>query len=103
MSVLHSLIGKRHFLTSTLVGTVGVFLPVTAAHAQTTPPSPASAGTLAVAATTASPNATVAGTSVIGAAMAQPSGFFCSSLLGKQAGLFRPERGRHTRRRERLS
>jgi hypothetical protein len=37
MSVLHSLIGRRHFLASTLVGTIGVFLPVTAAHAETTP------------------------------------------------------------------
>jgi pimeloyl-ACP methyl ester carboxylesterase len=75
MSLVHSLIDRRQFLASTLVGTVGVFLPVTAAHAETTPPSPAGAETLAPAPTTASPNATVAGTSVIGAAaVAQPSG-----------------------------
>jgi pimeloyl-ACP methyl ester carboxylesterase len=34
MSVLHSLIGRRRFLASTLVGTIGVFLSVTAAMAQ---------------------------------------------------------------------
>src|SRR5205823_2128462 len=43
MSVLHSLFGRRHFLASTLVGTLGVFLPMTAAHAQTARPSPAGA------------------------------------------------------------
>ena len=75
MSVLYSLIDIRHFLASTLVGTIGVFLPLTDAHAETTPPSPAGTQTLAAAPTTASPNATVAGASVIGAAAtAQPSG-----------------------------
>ena len=34
MSVLHSLIGRRRFLASTLVGTIGVFLSVTTAMAQ---------------------------------------------------------------------
>jgi len=75
MSVLYSLIDIRHFLASTLVGTIGVFLPLTDAHAETTPPSSASTQTLAAAPTTASPNAPVASTSVIGApATAQPSG-----------------------------
>jgi len=73
MWVLYSLIDIRHFLASTLVGTIGVFLPLTDAHAATTPPSSASTQTLAAAPTTASRNATVAGTSVIGAP-AQPSG-----------------------------
>ena len=43
MSVLHSVIGRRYFLASTLVGTIGVFLPVTAAHTATTPLSAAGA------------------------------------------------------------
>src|SRR5580704_7247914 len=38
-SVLHSLIGRRHFLATTLVGTIGgAFLPVIPAHAETAPP-----------------------------------------------------------------
>jgi mannose-6-phosphate isomerase-like protein (cupin superfamily) len=58
-----------------LAGTIGAFLPVTAAHAQTTPPSPAGAQTLAPAPTAARLNAAIAGASVIGAAAAaQPTG-----------------------------
>jgi len=37
VSVLHSLIGRCYFLTPTLIGTIGVFLPVIAAHAEPTP------------------------------------------------------------------
>jgi pimeloyl-ACP methyl ester carboxylesterase len=75
MSVLHSLIGRRHFLALTLAGTLGAFLAVTAAHAEATPPSRAGAETLAPAPTAADPTAAAAGTSVIGAvAMAEPSG-----------------------------
>jgi pimeloyl-ACP methyl ester carboxylesterase len=74
MSVLHSLIGRRHLLASTLVGAIGIFVPVSAAHAETTPP-PAGAETLTPPSPTASPNATVAGDSAIGAATApQASG-----------------------------
>jgi pimeloyl-ACP methyl ester carboxylesterase len=73
MSVLHSLIGRRHFLASALAG---VFLPVTASYAETTSPSPAGAETPPPAPTTSRPNATVAGASVIAAAAAatQPTG-----------------------------
>ncbi|HEX5933239.1 MAG TPA: hypothetical protein VFY63_03655 [Pseudorhizobium sp.] len=39
MSVLHSVIGRRHLLGSILVGTIGVLPPVSAAHAETPPPS----------------------------------------------------------------
>jgi pimeloyl-ACP methyl ester carboxylesterase len=73
VSVLHSLIGKRHFLTTTLVGTIGgAFLPVIPAHAETAPPSPA-AETPAPA-TTGTPNTILAATPLIAAAMTQPSG-----------------------------
>src|SRR5208283_4500087 len=75
MSALYSLSDIRHFLASMLVGTIGVLLPLTDAHAETTPPSPAGTQTLVAAPTTASANASVSGTSVIGAAAtAQPSG-----------------------------
>ncbi len=74
MSVLHSLIGRRHLLASALVGTIGVFIPVSAAHAETTPPSPAGAETLAPPSPTASPSAAVAEGSVIGAATAPQPG-----------------------------
>src|SRR5208337_4207812 len=67
MPVLRSLIDTRQFLASTLVGTIGVFVPLADAHAETTPPSPAGAQTLSAAPRAAS-NATAAGTSVISAA-----------------------------------
>src|SRR5271165_1251914 len=73
MSVLYSLIDIRHFFATPLVGTIGVFVPLADAHAETTPPSPAGAQTLSAAPRAAS-NATAAGTSVISAAaMAQAS------------------------------
>ena len=74
MSVLHSVIGRRHLLGSVLVGTIGVLLPVSAAHAETPPPSPAGAETLAPAPSLGSPNAAVSGSSVIGAAAAAQPG-----------------------------
>ncbi len=75
MSVLHSVIGRRHLLAgSVLVGTIGVLLPVSAAHAETPPPSPAGAETLAPAPSLGSPNAAVSGSSVIGAAAAAQPG-----------------------------
>ncbi len=73
MPVLRSLIDTRQFLASTLVGTIGVFVPLADAHAETTPPSPAGTQTLSAAPRAAS-NASAAGTSMIGAAaMAQAS------------------------------
>jgi pimeloyl-ACP methyl ester carboxylesterase len=72
MSLLHPLIGRRLFLSSTLVGTIGTFLPANAAHAGTTRSAPGGAEALSRA---PAPSAAVAATSVIGAAaMAQPSG-----------------------------
>ena len=40
MPGLRPLLGRRHFLASTMVGTVALVLPVTGAHASTTPPAP---------------------------------------------------------------
>jgi pimeloyl-ACP methyl ester carboxylesterase len=74
MSVLHSVIGRRHLLGSFLVGTIGVLLPVSAAHAETPPPSPVGAQTLAPAPLLGSPNAAVSGSSLIGAAAAAQPG-----------------------------
>ncbi len=69
MSVLHSLIGRRYFLASTLAGTFGAVLPVTAARADKRPRSPAD--------TEMAPSApaTAGGVSVVAAAAStQPSG-----------------------------
>lgn len=68
MSVLHSVIGRRHLLGSVLVGTIGVLLPVSAAHAE--PP----AGAELLRALAGQPNAAVSGSSVIGAAAAAQPG-----------------------------
>jgi pimeloyl-ACP methyl ester carboxylesterase len=70
-----SLIGRRDFLvTSAMAGAFGALLP-TAAHAETTPPSPPGVETPAAASTTASLNASSTGTFMIGAvATAQPNG-----------------------------
>jgi pimeloyl-ACP methyl ester carboxylesterase len=76
MSVVHPLIGRRLFVSSTLVGAVGIFLRAIAAHARTARSVPGSAEALSPA-PAPSPNrsTTVAETSVIGAAaMAQASG-----------------------------
>ena len=54
MSGLYSLIGRRHRLaTSALFGAIGIFLPATAAHAETTSPAPGGAQTFAPASATA--------------------------------------------------
>jgi pimeloyl-ACP methyl ester carboxylesterase len=59
MRTVNPFVGRRHFLAATVAGTIGAFLPVTAAHAETTPPSAASAETL-----TQAPAATNTGTVV---------------------------------------
>jgi pimeloyl-ACP methyl ester carboxylesterase len=75
MSVLHSLIGRRRFLATTLAGTSGVFLPMTVAGAETTRPSPAGADRATPAPATAGRSAVAGGASVIAAAAsALPSG-----------------------------
>jgi pimeloyl-ACP methyl ester carboxylesterase len=75
MSVLHSLIGRRHFLASTLAGTSGVFLPAAVARAETTPRAPAGADRAPTAPTAARRGAIAAGASVMAAAAsAMPSG-----------------------------
>jgi pimeloyl-ACP methyl ester carboxylesterase len=68
MSVLHPLIGRRLFSSSTLVGAIGILLPATAAPGGAEVLSPAPAPS-------ANGSTAVADTSVIGlAATAQPSG-----------------------------
>jgi pimeloyl-ACP methyl ester carboxylesterase len=75
MPGLRLLIGRRLFLASTVAGTIGAFIPFTAAHASTVPPGPAGAETLApTPSTTASPGTTIAGNSVIGAAATTQAG-----------------------------
>ena len=74
MSVLHSLIGRRHFLATSLIGTIGAFLPA-AAHTGTIPASAAGAETLTAPRAMTRLDAPRAGAAVIAAAaMAQPSG-----------------------------
>jgi pimeloyl-ACP methyl ester carboxylesterase len=66
---------RRHFLATALAGTAGALFSVSAARAQTTPPSSADAQTPASAPTTARADATIAGAAMIGAAAAaQPAG-----------------------------
>jgi pimeloyl-ACP methyl ester carboxylesterase len=67
MPGLRPLIGRRHFLASTVLGTVGVLLPMSAAHASTAPPSPPGAETLAPT-QVPTPAAPVGDASIIGAA-----------------------------------
>ena len=75
MSVLHSLIGRRRFLASTLAGTSGVFLSAAVARAETTPDAPGGADGATVAHPTARLGAIAAGGSVtVAAASAMPSG-----------------------------
>jgi len=72
---LHPLLARRHFLTSTVFGTVGVLLPLSAANAQSTPPStPAPAETLTQAPSISSPTAGTAGTAFLAATEAAPTG-----------------------------
>ncbi len=44
MSGFHPHLGRRHFLATTMLGSIGVILPVSAAHGATTPPPPAPSG-----------------------------------------------------------
>jgi pimeloyl-ACP methyl ester carboxylesterase len=75
MSVLHSLIGRRRFLASTLAGTSGVFLSAAVARAETTPDAPGGADGATVTHPTARLGAIAAGGSVmVAAASAMPSG-----------------------------
>jgi hypothetical protein len=76
MSVLHTWIGRRPFLSSTLVGVIGTFLRATAARAGTARSVPGSAEALSPAPAPSTNHSTaVAETSVISAAaMAQASG-----------------------------
>jgi len=74
MSGLRPLIGRRHFLASTLVGTIGLCLPATAAQAAAGPPTTPGAETLSQT-STLSPATAAGESSLIGAAAtAQPSG-----------------------------
>jgi pimeloyl-ACP methyl ester carboxylesterase len=70
----HPLLARRHFLTSTVLGTVGILIPMSAANAQpTTPPVPPPTETLTQKPATAPSATTTASTSFIAAA-AEPSG-----------------------------
>src|SRR6476646_1683139 len=40
MTGLRASLGRRHFLASTIVGSVGLLLPLSPAHPATTPPAP---------------------------------------------------------------
>jgi pimeloyl-ACP methyl ester carboxylesterase len=73
---IRPLIGRRYFLASAAVGTIGAFLPLSAAHAASTlPPGTPSPQTVApTPSTTASPAASAGEASVIGAATAEQSG-----------------------------
>jgi pimeloyl-ACP methyl ester carboxylesterase len=65
---MRPLIGRRHFLASTMIGTIAALLPAGTAHASTTPPpSPPGAETLSPA-PAQSPSVGAAQASVIGAA-----------------------------------
>jgi pimeloyl-ACP methyl ester carboxylesterase len=68
MDGFHPVIGRRHFLASAAIGTIGALLPLTPAHAETTPPP--GAETLAPAPTSPAPatGATIVDSSIIGAA-----------------------------------
>src|SRR3982751_2075870 len=67
MSELHSPIGRRHLLASAIAGTVAAFLPATAAHAASAPPSAPGAETLAPAPANALASTPVGDNSIIGA------------------------------------
>jgi pimeloyl-ACP methyl ester carboxylesterase len=74
MSGLDSLIGRRHCLvTSTLLGVTSIFLPVAAAHAGTTSPTPGSVETVTQAPVSSNPGAAIAQAPVMGAAAATPA------------------------------
>ena len=68
-------IGRRHFLASAAIGAIGVCLPLTSAHAATSPPTPPGAETSAPSQRAPTTSATLAETSVVGtAAAAEQSG-----------------------------
>jgi pimeloyl-ACP methyl ester carboxylesterase len=67
-------IGRRHFLASTILGTVATLLPAGAANASTTPPSPPGAETLQPARPAPTSTATIAESAVVGAATTEQSG-----------------------------
>lgn len=74
MHTLNPFVGRRHFLAASVVGTVGAFLPLTAAHAVTASPPVTSAETLTSSPVGGIANATVASPSIIGAAAIEPAG-----------------------------
>jgi pimeloyl-ACP methyl ester carboxylesterase len=67
-------IGRRPFLASVAVGAIGACLPLSSAHAATTPPSPPGAETLQPGQLSPSSTATIAETSLVGTAAAEQSG-----------------------------
>jgi hypothetical protein len=67
-------IGRRSFLASVAVGAIGACLPLSSAHAATTPPSPPGAETLQPGQLSPSSTATIAETSLVGTAAAEQSG-----------------------------
>jgi len=68
MSALHSPIGRRHLMASAMVGTMAAFLPATAAHASSAPPSAPGAETLASTPADAPASTGIGDSSIIGAA-----------------------------------
>jgi len=68
---LRLMIGRRHFLATAAIGTVGVFLPLSSANAATVPPGPGSMVGEPAQAPAAPAAATTAETAVIGAAAEQ--------------------------------
>ena len=60
---LHPLLARRRFLTSTVLGTVGLLIPIGAANAQSTPPTASAPTETLTQAPTASPSATTSASS----------------------------------------
>src|SRR5437870_5352594 len=73
MSGLLPSIGRRHFLTSAAVGVVGACLPLSSAHAATTPP-PSPGPEVLTQAPIPAPSVTILDSAVIGAAATEHSG-----------------------------
>ena len=67
-------IGRRHFLASVAVGAIGSCLPLSSAHAATTPPSAPGAASLQPGQLSPNSTATIAETSLVGTAAAEQSG-----------------------------
>ena len=68
------LIGRRHFLASAAIGAVGAFVPLSAAHAATTPPPTPGAETLTPAQPAPAATTTLGETGLMSAATAEQSG-----------------------------